>query len=61
MYFVHSYQCIPKDKKIINSTYNIFNNKIIAGVEKNNILGLQFHPEKSSVHGINIIKKFLNK
>ncbi len=56
-YFVHSYYVIPGDKNIIscNTDYGI---RLTAGIECDNIYGLQFHPEKSSKSGLKILKNF---
>ena len=58
VYFVHSYHVVSKDKKIIvaNSQYG---GTIPVVVEKNNLFGTQFHPEKSGINGAKIIKNFL--
>lgn len=60
MYFVHSYQALPKHKEVIKATYKIYNKSIVAGVNKNNIYGFQFHPEKSSFYGLSLLAKFIN-
>ena len=59
MYFVHSYEFIPKDKNVISSTTD-YSTKIVCSVEKENIFGTQFHPEKSDKLGLKIIKNFIN-
>ena len=59
MYFVHSYEFIPEDEKVISSTTD-YSSKIVCSVEKDNIFGTQFHPEKSDKIGLNIIKNFIN-
>ena len=59
MYFVHSYEFIPKDKDVISSTTN-YSSSIVCSVEKENIFGTQFHPEKSDKLGLKIIENFLN-
>ena len=59
MYFVHSYQFIPKDKDVISSTTN-YSSNIVCSIEKENIFGTQFHPEKSDKLGLKIIENFLN-
>ena len=46
MYFVHSYEFIPEDKDVISATTD-YSSKVICSVEKDNIFGTQFHPEKS--------------
>jgi len=59
MYFVHSYEFIPKDKDVISSTTN-YSSDIVCSIEKENIFGTQFHPEKSDKLGLKIIENFLN-
>jgi glutamine amidotransferase len=59
MYFVHSYEFIPEDKDIISATTD-YSSKIVCAVEKENIFGTQFHPEKSDKSGLKIIKNFIN-
>ena len=59
MYFVHSYEFIPEDKDIISATTD-YSSKIVCAVEKENIFGTQFHPEKSDKFGLKIIKNFIN-
>jgi glutamine amidotransferase len=59
MYFVHSYEFIPEDKNVIIATTD-YSKKIICAVEKDNIFGTQFHPEKSDNSGLKIISNFIN-
>ena len=59
MYFVHSYEFIPNDKNTISATTNYSSNHVCA-VEKDNIYGTQFHPEKSDKIGLKIIDNFIN-
>jgi imidazole glycerol-phosphate synthase subunit HisH len=59
MYFVHSYEFIPKDKNVISATTD-YSSSIVCSVEKENIFGTQFHPEKSDKIGLSIIKNFIN-
>ena len=59
MYFVHSYEFIPEDKKVILATTD-YSSKIVCAVEKENILGTQFHPEKSDRIGLKTIENFIN-
>ena len=59
MYFVHSYEFIPKDKNVISATTD-YSSKIVCSVEKENIFGTQFHPEKSDKMGLKIIDNFIN-
>ena len=59
MYFVHSYEFIPKDKNIISATTD-YSSNIVCAVENENIFGTQFHPEKSDKIGLKIIDNFIN-
>ena len=59
MYFVHSYEFIPEDKKVISATTEYASN-IVCSIEKDNIFGTQFHPEKSDKIGLKIIDNFLS-
>tara|TARA_B100000886_G_scaffold95397_1_gene63186 strand:- start:405 stop:1031 length:627 start_codon:yes stop_codon:yes gene_type:complete len=59
MYFVHSYEFIPIDKNVILATTDYSLNHVCA-VEKENIFGTQFHPEKSDKIGLKIIDNFIN-
>ena len=58
MYFVHSYEFIPVEKSVISATTN-YSSNIVSSVEKENIFGTQFHPEKSHKLGLRIIKNFI--
>ena len=58
MYFVHSYEFIPDDKNVISATTD-YSTKIVCAVEKENIFGTQFHPEKSDKLGLKIIDNFI--
>jgi glutamine amidotransferase len=59
MYFVHSYEFVPNDKNIISATTE-YSTKVVCSVEKENIFGTQFHPEKSDKIGLKIIKNFVD-
>ena len=59
MYFVHSYEFIPNNKNIISATID-YSSNIVCAVEKDNIFGTQFHPEKSDKIGLKIIDNFIN-
>ena len=59
MYFVHSYEFIPEDKNVISATTN-YSSNIVCSVEKENIFGTQFHPEKSDKSGLKIINNFIS-
>ena len=56
VYFVHSYFAECEDKYV--SAYSDYSIKFTASVEKDNIFGCQFHPEKSGKTGLKILKNF---
>jgi len=58
MYFVHSYEFVPKDKNVISATTD-YSSNIVCSVEMENIFGTQFHPEKSDKIGLKIIENFI--
>ena len=58
MYFVHSYEFIPSDRNFISATTD-YSTKVVCSVEKENIFGTQFHPEKSDKTGLKIIDNFI--
>ena len=59
MYFVHSYEFVPTDNNVISATTD-YSTKVVCSVEKENIFGTQFHPEKSDKTGLKIIDNFIN-
>ena len=59
MYFVHSYEFVPNDKNVISATTD-YSSNIVCSVEKENIFGTQFHPEKSDKTGLKIINNFIS-
>ena len=59
LYFVHSYEFIPEDKNVISATTD-YSTNIVCSVEKENIVGTQFHPEKSDKSGLKIIDNFIS-
>mgnify|MGYP001246305060 CR=1 FL=1 len=58
MYFVHSFEFIPNDKNVISATTD-YSSNIVCSVEKENLFGTQFHPEKSDKMGLRIIENFI--
>jgi len=57
-YFVHSYRCVPSDENDIaaQTEYGV---PVCAAVVKGNVVGTQFHPEKSGEIGLKIYENFL--
>ena len=58
-YFVHSYYCAPDNDDDIVASVN-YGIDFTAVVQRNNIYGVQFHPEKSQKMGLQILTNFLN-
>lgn len=59
VYFVHSYRTVPSSKKLVVATSE-YGATVPAVVEKGNLVGVQFHPEKSGDVGARMIKNFLS-
>ncbi len=59
VYFVHSYYLKAADESIVKAETQ-YNTCIHASVEKDNVYGCQFHPEKSSETGLQILKNFVS-
>jgi glutamine amidotransferase len=59
-YFVHSYfvSCVDVGDVL---TYTTYGKEFVSSFEKDNIIGVQFHPEKSHRYGISLFKNFINK
>ena len=57
VYFVHSYYLEAQDPEIVKASTE-YGVHIHASVEKNNLFACQFHPEKSSIAGLQILKNF---
>jgi len=58
-YFVHSYHGVPRDKECIIASVD-YGTQITAIVNKKNLYGVQFHPEKSSKRGLQLLKNFVD-
>ena len=57
-YFVHSYEFKAfSENEVIATTEH--SKEIVAAIAKDNIVGLQFHPEKSQLQGLKVIKNFI--
>lgn len=57
-YFVHSYHVYCKNKSDILAT-TLYGNEFTSAIQKDNIIGVQFHPEKSHSAGLQILKNFI--
>ena len=58
-YFVHSYHVVPDDEGIIAGTCD-YGGDVVASLSQNNLFSTQFHPEKSGIAGLKILKNFTN-
>ena len=56
-YFVHSYYVAPQNKEVIATTTD-YGIEFVSSIAKDNIYAVQFHPEKSSQQGLQILKNF---
>ncbi len=56
-YFVNSYYVCPEDKNVISSTTN-YHIDFCSSIEKDNLIAVQFHPEKSAKAGLSFFKSW---
>lgn len=56
-YFVHSYHVIPDEQEVVIATTE-YGQEVVAMVARENVFGIQFHPEKSSKWGLRILKNY---
>lgn len=59
-YFVHSYECITDDPMSTTASVMHGNYSVSAVVNKGNVYGVQFHPEKSGPHGLSLLNNFMS-
>jgi glutamine amidotransferase len=59
VYFVHSYMAVPKMSFNTLAVSYYGGHEIVAAISKDNIIGCQFHPEKSGEVGLKILESFL--
>ncbi len=57
-YFVHSYHLVPSETETVIAT-TPYCKRFVSAVQKGNIFGVQFHPEKSSRPGFQVLRNFL--
>ena len=60
MYFLHSYFVVPSNKKVSIAETNYGEDKFCSVFQEDNIIGCQFHPERSGEQGLIILKNFLS-
>ena len=59
LYFVHSYMAVPKSEKNILAYCDYGGASIVAAVKNENVMGVQFHPEKSREIGLRVLSQFI--
>ncbi len=59
VYFVHSYIVIPEDPGVIAALTD-YGDDFVSAVARDNVYGLQFHPEKSQAVGLAILQNFID-
>jgi len=59
IYFVHSYYVDPSDPQIRAATVTHGSQTVTAAIAQNNLMAVQFHPEKSSTAGLQILSNFV--
>ena len=57
-YFVHSYYVLPQDASLAQATSQ-YPRSFVCAVAKDNLFGVQFHPEKSSTAGLKLLQNFV--
>ena len=61
VYFVHSYYVSPTDTTVNAATVTHGSQTVTAAIAKDNIMAVQFHPEKSSTPGLQILSNFVSQ
>jgi glutamine amidotransferase len=59
VYFVHSYHAVPVEPGVLRASAGYGPNQVTAAVARDNVLGTQFHPEKSQAAGLALLAGFL--
>ena len=58
-YFAHSYACRPVDESVVTAWTVEDGDRFPSAVRWRNVVGVQFHPEKSSAPGVRFVRQFL--
>ena len=57
-YFVHSFHCVPDEPSVVAAECD-YEQKLCAAVARKNVIGVQFHPEKSAHAGVSLLHSFM--
>lgn len=57
VYFVHSYHVVPADPSVIATTTD-YGRPFVSSIARDNVMAVQFHPEKSQAVGLQILRNF---
>ena len=58
-YHVHSYHLVCKDPQDVAATFDFGGHPVVTAIERGNVFGMQFHPEKSQDAGLNLLHSLL--
>lgn len=58
-YFAHSYELVPDDPSHVAATTEFCGRQVVAAVRRDNVWGVQFHPEKSAAAGLALLRRFV--
>lgn len=59
-YFVHSFEARLKDEELVLAWVDHGTHRVVAAVRKDNVYGVQFHPERSGQAGLDLLRNFLS-
>jgi imidazole glycerol-phosphate synthase subunit HisH len=60
LYFVHSYYVAPTDASVVAATITHGSQTVCAAIDRDNLMAVQFHPEKSSQSGLKLLANFVD-
>ena len=60
-YFLHSFAAVPADRDDVHQTYDYEGIEVTASVVRGNVMGTQYHPERSATDGLKLLGRFAVK
>lgn len=60
-YHVHSFHLVPKDEGVIAAIIQYGGEQVVVAIERDNVVGVQFHPEKSQDAGLDLLAGFFRR